>query len=172
VGIYTLSITLNDGLQTSTYLFTLTVYDRDNLPPYLKNILSHVSNIGPPYFIKSLEKVEIFAGDVLEYELPMIVDPDSDLFEVLIKLGEAGSFAKFDEKLNVINFAPDATEAREQPYIISIKLLDLNFYPKVSQTYNLEVIVKEKKREAPFVTELIEKEIEDYYETLIDSQPS
>ena len=67
-------------------------------------------------------------GDIVTYNLPQIVDPDSDIFKVDIDLQQTITFATTLN--NLITFKPAVKDAKLTPYIIKIVLTDENKYPK------------------------------------------
>ena len=78
-------------------------------------------------------------GDIVNYNLPQITDPDNDSFKVNILLQQTTPFAKTAN--NVITFSPTDKYANLNPYIIKIVLTDENSQPK-SKEYYLSVAIK------------------------------
>lgn len=78
----------------------------------------------------------MFAGQSIDYHLPQITDPDYDEYTVFVSLGNALSFAKYNN--GKFTFAPKSTDTNK--FSIAIKLVDKNSFPK-SSLYKLIVKV-------------------------------
>ncbi len=99
-----------------------------------------ISNIGPPYFLASLDSLKIEPGSILVYSIPHIQDPDEDPFTVSVNLGSSMPFAKYYSNNHSFVFQPSNSSAKSTPYRISVILEDRNLRPK-KQTYILSVDV-------------------------------
>ena len=70
-----------------TVLFTIS--------PNSLNRAGYILNIGPPLFIEELEEIILLPNNSkTDYELPLINDPDDDLYELTFNLNNAFPFTK------------------------------------------------------------------------------
>jgi len=78
------------------------------------------------------------AGKVLEYSLPLPVDPDNDNVTTTVTLQDSIPFTSFEE--GKFNFAPLSSQVRPTPYVIKITLTD-DSPSQLKTNYNLQVTV-------------------------------
>ncbi|TNV87272.1 hypothetical protein FGO68_gene13442 [Halteria grandinella] len=103
-----------------------------------------LKNSAPPMFEEELPaSINLIAGTQLIYNLPPIVDLDSDEYILTPNLGEAAIFTMYND----FSFTFSPTKAhikKDSPYIIKLRLTDKNHAPK-SLFYFLFVTVEAKQ---------------------------
>ncbi|TNV85954.1 hypothetical protein FGO68_gene8493 [Halteria grandinella] len=132
-GLYTLTLDLNDGFATTTYTLDIQV----TLSPALQSPRL-IINQGPPSFSSALEKINLKQGDVSQYMLPTIIDPDGDQVNMKIEMGEAVMFTDFTNGKFIFSIQNANNGGR---YKIKIELADNNASPQTN-FYYLEVEIK------------------------------
>ena len=132
-GTYRVTITVDDGINQSSYQLEIEVITV-NTAPYLVDW-------------DSQSQVELTENQLpTEYTLPSIVDDEGDDVEVLVNLDMVSDFAFFDSDTNVITF--DLIDSGVKPgyYTASIVLND----GRDLNTYNLIIKVNEAENNAPY----------------------
>ena len=65
------------------------------ISPNSLNRAGYILNIGPPQFMEELEEIILLPNNSkTDYELPLINDPDDDLYELTFNLNNAFPFTK------------------------------------------------------------------------------
>lgn len=98
-------------------------------------------NVGPPFFMSSLQTLAVNATTTLKYALPEIKDPDSDLYSVSVSLQAATPFTLFESSTKTLTFKPKISDVKTTPYDIKITLLDQNKYHPMQRVYTLSVSI-------------------------------
>ncbi|TNV86437.1 hypothetical protein FGO68_gene13578 [Halteria grandinella] len=136
IGFHQIELTLNDGVETTTYTLNI------NVSAHVINKYAQ-TNQGPPYYNESLEPVTLYVGNqIFEYALPQIVDPDDDLTSMRIDLREANLFSYYDKAAQQIVFNPVKGKNYKEEYQIMIVLTDKNIKPK-KNTYKLSIYINQ-----------------------------
>ncbi|CDW78616.1 UNKNOWN [Stylonychia lemnae] len=137
--IYTVKIlaTLNDTLITldQGYQFQLRILI--NSTSVINTIASKLINHAP-FFVESLQQLDLFVNQTLNYKLPLTKDDDNDTVFIKYELGAASTIITILEG-NRLLIKPNL----KRDYIIRIILYDNNKNQVYSQTYNLKITVKD-----------------------------
>ncbi|TNV86282.1 hypothetical protein FGO68_gene3639 [Halteria grandinella] len=152
LGMYHLVLELTDNKQSSSYEFTVEILDSN-----FSNLISALTNLGPPIFTDSLSDLTVEAGKTSTFIFPSITDPDGDSFALSLTLGDALSLAIYKD--STLQISPLLSDYKPTPYEIKIKLTDNNAYPKF-QTYTIKI----------YITQPIALEIPQANQTLLDTK--